>query len=351
MRQTQILILINGMPGSGKTAIGQALCQRLENSACTEFDSLVVTNPWEFNKELIELGLRSAAAIINNHLRSNIRYSILSGGSLNNASTRFILEKCPPNIKVFWFWLSVSTECRRVRKTARGRDAADKSSDFNHVDQRYQEMIETVQDSRILVEEIECGTQSIDEVVSLLLQRISAEEKKEKDSSAAFLIEQLEKRHIDMIVSSFSQMGWNKPHSQYERYLDEQTAGTRRVLIATISGNFAGYATIVWESKYPNFREGKIPEIQDLNVLPTYRGRGIATALLGEAEQIIAARSAIVGMGVGLHPGYNAAQRLYVKLGYIPDGRGVTYMDQCVQEGQSIPFDDELVLWMTKNLN
>ncbi len=66
----------------------------------------------------------------------------------------------------------------------------------------------------------------------------------------------------------------------------------------------------------------KIPEIQDLNVLPPFRRKGIATMLLDRAEAEVACRSDVVGIGVGLHPGYNDAQRLYVKRGYIPDGLG-----------------------------
>jgi hypothetical protein len=42
----------------------------------------------------------------------------------------------------------------------------------------------------------------------------------------------------------------------------------------------------------------------------------------------VARRSGVVGIGVGLHPSYNAAQRLYVKRGYIPDARGITYITE-----------------------
>jgi hypothetical protein len=58
----------------------------------------------------------------------------------------------------------------------------------------------------------------------------------------------------------------------------------------------------------------------------------------------------VVAIAVGLHPGYNAAQVLYVKRGYVPDGLGVTYGDRFVQEGESLPFDDSLVLHFTKRL-
>ena len=85
-------------------------------------------------------------------------------------------------------------------------------------------------------------------------------------------------------------------------------------------------------------------------MLPQFRWRGIATALVDECERLIRERSAIAGIGVGLHPGYNAAQRMYVLRGYVPDDRGVTYKNRYVVEGETLPFDDDLVLYLTKDL-
>lgn len=71
---------------------------------------------------------------------------------------------------------------------------------------------------------------------------------------------------------------------------------------------------------------------------------------MDRAEQIISKRSSVAGIGVGLHPGYAAAQRMYVLRGYVPDGLPVTYCDKFVEEGQEIKLDDELVLHLTKKL-
>jgi GNAT superfamily N-acetyltransferase len=105
-----------------------------------------------------------------------------------------------------------------------------------------------------------------------------------------------------------------------------------------------------WAPTYPGFLEHRIPEVQDLNVLPQFRKQGIGTRLLDRAEEEIARRSAIAGIGFGLHPGYCSAQRLYVKRGYIPDGQGVWQRDHVVQEGMQAVFDDDLVLHLTKQL-
>ena len=160
----------------------------------------------------------------------------------------------------------------------------------------------------------------------------------------------LEEDDPPIIATAFQQIGWKKPETQYQLYLQEQMAGTRTCFVATIDGQFAGYVTISWRPTYAGFADLNIPEIQDLNVLTTYRRKGIASRLLDRAEAEVAQRSGVVGIGVGLHPGYNAAQRLYVKRGYIPDARGITYRERFVEEGARVVLDDDLVMHLTKQL-
>jgi len=160
----------------------------------------------------------------------------------------------------------------------------------------------------------------------------------------------LEEGDTSSIAAAFQQMGWKKPETQYQRYLQEQIAGTRTCFVATIDGQFAGYVTVNWRPTYAGFADLNIPEIQDLNVLTRYRRKGIASRLLDRAEAEVARRSGVVGIGVGLHPGYNAAQRLYVKRGYIPDARGITYRERFVEEGARVVLDDDLVMHFTKQL-
>jgi GNAT superfamily N-acetyltransferase len=106
--------------------------------------------------------------------------------------------------------------------------------------------------------------------------------------------------------------------------------------------------TVNWQPTYAGFADLNIPEIQDLNVLMAYRRKGVAGHLLDRAEAEVARLSGVVEIGVGLHPGYNAAQRLYVKRGYIPDARGITYRNRFVEEGASVVVDDDLVMHFTK---
>jgi GNAT superfamily N-acetyltransferase len=152
------------------------------------------------------------------------------------------------------------------------------------------------------------------------------------------------------LAAAFAELGWDKPVDLFERYLAEQSAGERAVLVADVDGQFAGYVTVLWRSSYPPFADADIPEISDMNVLPDLRRRGIATALMDEAERLVSERSDVAGLGVGLYADYGPAQQMYVKRGYTPDGRGIMYDWSPVTPGASIPIDDDAVLVLTRRL-
>jgi GNAT superfamily N-acetyltransferase len=166
----------------------------------------------------------------------------------------------------------------------------------------------------------------------------------------AVSIRLLQAQDIAQIAAAFAMLGWNKPAAQYERYLAEQLSGERTIFVALVDAVFAGYVTIVWLSSYPPFRADNIPEIVDFNVLPHYRRQGIGSRLMDEAEQTVAQRSPAVGIGVGLYADYGTAQRMYVKRGYVPDGRGLLYHGHFVQPGEQVVVDDDLILCFTKKL-
>lgn len=155
---------------------------------------------------------------------------------------------------------------------------------------------------------------------------------------------------IPEIADAFHELGWDKPASQYERYLMEQQLKIRDMYIARIDGQFAGYLTISWQSSYRPFREKNIPEIMDFNVLPKFRRMGIGTQLMDKAEEQIAKISSVAGIGVGMTPDYGAAQRLYVLRGYVPDGNGLSYRGHPAHYGEAIKADDNLALYLIKQL-
>ena len=163
-------------------------------------------------------------------------------------------------------------------------------------------------------------------------------------------IQPLDRSDIPMITAGFEESGWNKSASQYERYLMEQVLKIRDMYVAWVTGQFAGYLTICWQSSYTPFREKNIPEIMDFNVLPRFRRLGIGTQLMDRAETEIAKVGPRAGIGVGMTPDYGAAQRLYVLRGYIPDGNGLYYLGRAAQYGSIIKVDDNLALYLTKEL-
>jgi GNAT superfamily N-acetyltransferase len=159
--------------------------------------------------------------------------------------------------------------------------------------------------------------------------------------------------HSDIveIAGAFAALGWNKPAAQYERYLEQQAAGEREIFVARWAALFAGYVTVSWHSDYPPFAARNIPEIQDFNVLPPLRRRRIGTALMDLAERRVLERSRVIGIGVGLHRDYGAAQRLYVLRGYVPDGLGITTHGRRAEWGDTAKVDDDLVLWLTRSVS
>lgn len=184
--------------------------------------------------------------------------------------------------------------------------------------------------------------------------RFALLEKAVKIDPQMIQIRDITKEDITLLTSSFKAANWHKPKSLFQKYLNESQLNERHVWLAFMQGEFAGYITLQWNSSYEYFKTLLIPEIMDLNVLPEYRKMGLASMLMDTAEKEASTKSDTLGIGVGLYAGsdggYGAAQRIYVKRGYVPDGKGITYNYQPVTPGKSYQVDDDLVLWFTKKL-
>jgi ribosomal protein S18 acetylase RimI-like enzyme len=153
-----------------------------------------------------------------------------------------------------------------------------------------------------------------------------------------------------VLADAFAAQGWDTPVDRYLGYVRDQAKGSRDAMVASLQGEIAGYVTIRWSSEYAPFRVEGIPEIQDLNVLQRFQRRAIATHLVDAAEERIALRSPTAGIGVGMDASYGAAQRMYTRRGYVPDGLGLTHRGRHVAWGDLVPVDDDLVLYLTRQL-
>lgn len=146
-------------------------------------------------------------------------------------------------------------------------------------------------------------------------------------------------------------LGLRKGAGYFERCLEEQKNNLRDVLIARCGGTATGFVILNWKPQYALYRRLGMPEIQDLNVVPEARRQGIATALIHHCENLARARGCThMGIAVGLDSSYGAAQRLYMKMGYVPDGNGITYDREPVGRGEVRPVDDDLCLMMVRDL-
>lgn len=152
------------------------------------------------------------------------------------------------------------------------------------------------------------------------------------------------------LADGFAAQGWDKPRSQYEGYLREQQAGTRKIFVARWQGEAAGYVTLRPQAKEGPFAGKGWPEIVDFNVLEKFQRRGIGSRLMDCAEGEAVKVSRTVCLGVGLHSGYGPAQRMYIQRGYVFDGSGVWYRDKLLGEDEPCRNGDDLVLYLSKYL-
>lgn len=142
---------------------------------------------------------------------------------------------------------------------------------------------------------------------------------------------------------------WHGGAAKWSAYLQAHRDGLRVCFVAGEAGALSGYASLVWRSQHAPFAAGDVPEIQDMVVAESSRGRGVASALIAACEdRARAAGCPTIGIGFGLYADYGAAQRLYVKHGFVPDGRGLTWNKEPVAPGSMVRVDDELVLWLSK---
>jgi GNAT superfamily N-acetyltransferase len=172
-----------------------------------------------------------------------------------------------------------------------------------------------------------------------------------KGDMMGIVVHTLEKEEIKLLAEGFSAHDKNKSVQLFEQYLQAQQDGELICLVANVDGNDVGYLTICWNSPYDSFSKRAIPEIKDLNVLPHYRGKGYAARLMAHAEEIVSEKSNFAGIGVGLSSEYGTAQRMYIRRGYIPDGFGLMYKYQKVDQGSRVKVDDNLMIMLTKRLN
>ena len=162
------------------------------------------------------------------------------------------------------------------------------------------------------------------------------------------IIRSMEQEDSQKIYDEQLAQNWHPSKEIYDGYYMDQETNKRFVFIAEYQGSIAGYTTLFAEATTGPFANKGIPEVVDFGVFIKYQRKGIGNIILDVVEKIASEISNTISLGVGLHSGYGAAQRIYVKRGYIPDGSGVWYKNVQLDQYSSCCNDDDLVLYLSK---
>ena len=167
-----------------------------------------------------------------------------------------------------------------------------------------------------------------------------------------FIIRDLEEKDFDNLDLNFGAASvYKKPITLWGEYLSQNSLRTRLVKVIELNGKVIGFGTLKFSSDYINFRLQNIPEINDILIAPSDRNKGFGQAIVHALElEAKKLGHVVIGLAVGLYKDYGSAQRLYAKMGYVPDGNGITYQNQLVVPGNAYPVDDDLLLWLTKKI-
>jgi GNAT superfamily N-acetyltransferase len=151
---------------------------------------------------------------------------------------------------------------------------------------------------------------------------------------------------IDEAMEAF----FSGDREEAERNFEGHAEGNSSTLLGYENDELVGILTLRWQSHYPPFRDAGIPLIQNIEIRWERRGQGLGNVLMEHAERYAAQRVPRIGICVGIFDAYGPAQRLYVRRGFIPDGRGVCRDHTPLREGDTLRIGHDLLLWLVKEL-
>ena len=167
-------------------------------------------------------------------------------------------------------------------------------------------------------------------------------------SDDKMIIRSMTAEDSQIFYATYLSYGWQPNKSTYENYYKEQESGRRKVFVAEYQDNVSGICTLVLNPSEGPWAGMNYPEIVDLSVFKNVQNLGIGNKLLEVVEQEAFKIANMVYLAVGVHSGYGAAQRIYVKRGYNFDGSGVWYKGKPLKQYAPCMNDDDLVLFMSK---
>ncbi len=166
-------------------------------------------------------------------------------------------------------------------------------------------------------------------------------------------IRNLKAEDLSKIADTFT-FPWNGFEATlklWEQWFKEQKEGIRTVCVLERENQFLGYGSLLRVSEYSYFREKGIPDVSAIWIDEPVRRQGLGKRLIEHLESMARHEGyKTIGIGVGLYKDYGPAQKLYFKMGYQPDGNGITYKGNWVVPGVQHPVDDDLLIWLTKKI-
>jgi GNAT superfamily N-acetyltransferase len=139
--------------------------------------------------------------------------------------------------------------------------------------------------------------------------------------------------------------------AEARRFLASHQEPDGASLIAVLRGRAVGVVSILRESNYAGNAARGIPLVHQLIVGGPHRRHGVATMLMDAVEHLSRGCGVTeLGVTVGRHDEYGPAQRLCARRGYVPDGRGACQGQLPLRKGTRLTTDDELTMWLTKDL-
>ena len=166
-------------------------------------------------------------------------------------------------------------------------------------------------------------------------------------------VRELRAEDVPRIAETYGGAAWHGGAKKWDQRLVEHAHGQRLVLLVVDGTDVLGYRfAAVGLSGMLHFARRGFRRSMTWWCRKSAATQGIATKLIHALEERArAAHCPKIGVGVGLFSDYGAAQRLYVHLGYVPDGKGMASGGLPVAAGDKVLVDDDLVLWLVKELD
>jgi GNAT superfamily N-acetyltransferase len=156
---------------------------------------------------------------------------------------------------------------------------------------------------------------------------------------------------IDDLLAAAAQLFFGGSEAEARANLDPFDPSETSFILAYVEGEPVGTVTIRLQPHCPPFREAAIPFIQNIEIRHDLRGKRYGSRVMEAVERLIGERSSKAGICVGLFDAYGAAQHLYGRRRYIPDGRGACHRFTPLRHGETIKLAHDHLIWLVKDLS